>query len=52
MSIGFIQFHMHVVELVFQDLNGVVLDFHLLLQLTGVVTHLLNLEILIHQLKG
>ena len=41
-----------VLELVFQNLNGVVPDFHLILELVDVVGHLLNLEILLHQLSG
>jgi hypothetical protein len=37
-----------VLELVFQNLNGVLPGFHLILKLLYVVGHLLNLEILLH----
>jgi hypothetical protein len=37
-----------VLELFFQNLNGVVPGFHLILELVDVVGHLLNLEILLH----
>jgi hypothetical protein len=30
--IGFLKFLLHIMKLVFQDINGVVPDFHLLLQ--------------------
>lgn len=43
-----IQLDLQVVELVPQDFNGVVLDLHLLLELTGASAHLLDLEILLH----
>jgi hypothetical protein len=35
-------------ELVFQNLDDIILGFHLLLELADVVSHLLNLEILLH----
>jgi hypothetical protein len=38
-------------ELVLQDFNGVVLDLHLLLELAGASVRLLDLEILLHQLR-
>jgi hypothetical protein len=37
-----------VLELVFQNLDGVIPGFHLILELADVVSHLLNLEILLH----
>jgi hypothetical protein len=42
-SVGLIKLPLHIMELIFQDLNGVVLDFHLLLQLLDGVAHLFNL---------
>ena len=42
-SVGLLKFLLHIMKLIFQDLNGVVLDFHLLLQLLDAVAHLFNL---------
>jgi hypothetical protein len=39
-----------ILELVFQNLNGVVPFLHLLFKLMDLGTHLLSLEILLHQL--
>jgi hypothetical protein len=52
MRVSLIQLLLHVMELISQDFNGVLLDFNLLLQLSGAVAHLLDMEILFHQLRG
>ena len=52
MLVGFLKLLPGGLELVFQNLNGVLPGFHLILELLYVVGHLLHLEILLHQLSG
>jgi hypothetical protein len=52
MRIGLIQLDLHVVELVLHDVNGIVSDLHLVLELTGADTHLLDSEDFLYQLRG
>jgi hypothetical protein len=50
--ISFFKFLLHIMELVFQDINGVVLDLHLLLQGGDALAQPFHLQVLLHQLGG
>jgi hypothetical protein len=50
--ISFFEFPLHIVELVFQDINSVVSDLHLLLQGCDTMAQPFHLQILLHQLGG
>jgi hypothetical protein len=50
--VSFLEFPLHIMELVLQDINGVVSDLHLLLQGGDVLAQPFHLSILLHQLGG
>ena len=50
--ISFFEFPLHIVELVFQDINSVVSDLHLLLQGGDTLAQPFHLQILLYQLGG
>jgi hypothetical protein len=52
MLVGFLKLLLGGLELIFQNLNGVLPGIHLILKLLYVVGHLLHLETLFHQLSG
>jgi hypothetical protein len=52
MVIRFFEFPLHIMELVFQDINSVVSDLHLLLQGGDALAQPFHLQVLLHQLGG
>jgi hypothetical protein len=50
--ISFFEFPLHIMELVLQDINSVVLDLHLLLQGGDPLVQPFHLQVLLHQLGG
>jgi hypothetical protein len=49
---GIVELQLQVMELVLQNLDGVAPDYHLLLELMDLGTHLLDMEVLLHKLRG
>jgi hypothetical protein len=50
--VGFLKLLLRGLELIFQNLDGVLLGLHLILKLLDLGGHLLYLEVLFHQLSG
>jgi hypothetical protein len=47
--VGLYKLFLHIVELDLQDIDGVILDLHLLLQSQDALVHLFHLYIFLHQ---